>query len=168
MSEESTTSPGVVGPFDPDGDPCSYKYKLMADHLAARIASGELAPDQPLPAEGELAVHYGVSLGTARHATRLLRERGLVLTLRSKGTYIARRLNLRHTGEGDSDVRTVVVDGVDLAGKRAPVLVERHLAEEGPGVQMHIGGEGKVALSATLLDELKIAHTVVLSDDETT
>lgn len=167
MNEESATRPGVVGPFDPDGDPYSYLYKVMADHLAARIVSGELAPDQPLPAEGELAVQYGVSLGTARHATRLLRERGLVLTVRSKGTYVARRLNLRHTGEGDSDVRIVVVDGFDLAGKRAPVLVERHLADEGPEVQMRIGGEGKVALSAALMEELKIAHTVALSDDDT-
>ncbi|TVT52050.1 winged helix-turn-helix transcriptional regulator [Amycolatopsis rhizosphaerae] len=62
----------------------------MAEHLAERIACGELAPNTPLPSERELADVYGVSLGTARHATRLLRARGLVMTIRSKGTYIAR------------------------------------------------------------------------------
>jgi DNA-binding GntR family transcriptional regulator len=63
----------------------------MYDHLAARIVSGDLAPNTPLPSERRLAQEYSVSLGTARHATRLLRFRGLVKTIRSKGTYIAER-----------------------------------------------------------------------------
>ncbi|WP_376766027.1 GntR family transcriptional regulator [Amycolatopsis pithecellobii] len=61
----------------------------MAEHLAARIEAGELALNTPLPSERRLAHEYGVSLGTARRATRLLRYRGLVVTIRSKGTYIA-------------------------------------------------------------------------------
>jgi GntR family transcriptional regulator len=65
-----------------------YVYEQMADHLAGRIMSGELPPNTPLPAERRLAYEYGVSLGTARHATRLLRFRGLVVTVKSKGTYI--------------------------------------------------------------------------------
>jgi DNA-binding GntR family transcriptional regulator len=65
-----------------------YIYEKMAEHLARRITSGELAPHTPLPSERGLAYEYGVSLGTARHATRLLRFRGLVITVRSKGTYI--------------------------------------------------------------------------------
>jgi DNA-binding GntR family transcriptional regulator len=68
-----------------------YLYEALAKLIAARIESGELAPNTPLPAEGQLARDYGVSLGTARHATRLLRERGLVVTVRSKGTYVAKR-----------------------------------------------------------------------------
>ncbi|WP_435121889.1 GntR family transcriptional regulator [Amycolatopsis thermoflava] len=62
----------------------------MALHVTERIASGELAPDTPLPAERRLACEYGVSLGSARHATYLLHSRGFVVTIRSKGTYIAR------------------------------------------------------------------------------
>ncbi|WP_236793302.1 winged helix-turn-helix domain-containing protein [Amycolatopsis sp. GM8] len=77
-------------PFDPDATP-GYRYLHMANHLAGRIESGELAPNTPLPSERRLAEDYGVSLGTARHATRLLRYRGLVVTIRSKGTYIANR-----------------------------------------------------------------------------
>jgi DNA-binding GntR family transcriptional regulator len=72
-----------------------YIYEDMADHLAARIGSGELRPNTPLPSERHLAQEYGVSLGTARHATRLLRYRGLVVTIRSKGTYIADRRSSR-------------------------------------------------------------------------
>jgi GntR family transcriptional regulator len=65
-----------------------YVYETMADHIAERIISGELTANTPLPSERALACEYGVSLGTARHATRLLRYRGLVVTVRSKGTYV--------------------------------------------------------------------------------
>lgn len=78
----------TVPDFDPSETP-GYIYEMMADHLAARIEAGELRPNKPLPAERRLAVEYGVSLGTARHATEILRERGLVFTIRSKGTFIA-------------------------------------------------------------------------------
>ncbi|NIH82951.1 winged helix-turn-helix domain-containing protein [Amycolatopsis viridis] len=78
----------TVPDFDPSGQP-GYLYEMMAEHLAARIEAGELLPNTPLPAERRLAAEYGVSLGTARHATHILRERGLVFTIRAKGTFIA-------------------------------------------------------------------------------
>lgn len=70
------------------GETPGYLYVKVADHIAARIAAGELVPNTPLPSERCLAQEYGVSLGTVRHATRLLRYRGLVKTIRAKGTYI--------------------------------------------------------------------------------
>jgi GntR family transcriptional regulator len=73
------------------GGPPGYVYEWLAQELAFRIESGELAPHTPLPSECRLAHEYGVSLGSARHATRLLRERGYVVTVRSKGTYVAKR-----------------------------------------------------------------------------
>ncbi|TVT53436.1 winged helix-turn-helix transcriptional regulator [Amycolatopsis rhizosphaerae] len=83
------TEPRTVTPFDPDADPLRYRYELLADHLAELIGAGELRPKAPLPAEQQLATQFGVSLGTARHATKLLQKRGLVITVRSKGTYVA-------------------------------------------------------------------------------
>lgn len=73
----------------PLDDAPGYLYEKLANHLAERITSGELAPHTRLPAERRLAEVYGVSLGTARHATQLLRERGLVITIRSRGTFVA-------------------------------------------------------------------------------
>ncbi|TVT36397.1 winged helix-turn-helix transcriptional regulator [Amycolatopsis rhizosphaerae] len=70
-------------------DLLGYVYEWLADQLTERIKSGDLPPMAPLPAERNLAAAYGVSLGTARHATRVLRKRGLVITVRSKGTYVA-------------------------------------------------------------------------------
>lgn len=68
-----------------------YVYEEMADHIAGRIEHGDLVADEALPSERDLAAQYAVSLGTARHATRLLRDRGLVRTVRSKGNYITPR-----------------------------------------------------------------------------
>ncbi|MET8332185.1 winged helix-turn-helix domain-containing protein [Streptosporangium canum] len=74
--------------FDPDG--AVYVYAAMADHIAARIAAGDLRPNSRLPGERDLASEYGVALGTVRRAVEELRERGLVVTLPAKGTYVAK------------------------------------------------------------------------------
>lgn len=71
-----------------DGSDPEYRYKQVADHIAGRIARGELRSATRLPGERDLAQEYGVALGTARRAIRDLRERQLVITLPAKGTYI--------------------------------------------------------------------------------
>lgn len=68
-----------------------YVYEQLADHIARGIESGQLRPGTSLPSERELAKNHAVSLGTARHATDLLRRRGLVVTIRSKGTFVTDR-----------------------------------------------------------------------------
>jgi GntR family transcriptional regulator len=79
-----------VPEFDPDaGDP-GYMYAKVADHIAARIAAGELPPGAMLPGERELAAGYGVAIGTVRRAVEELRSRGLVVTLPAKGTFVRR------------------------------------------------------------------------------
>lgn len=75
--------------FDLDRDPSRYRYEVVAEHLAELIESGRLPPNTRLPNESELAEAYRVALGTARHATRLLCDRGLLVTVRAKGTYVA-------------------------------------------------------------------------------
>jgi len=77
-----------VPPFDPAAGEPAYVYARVADHLAARISAGELAPGARLPGERDLAAEYGVALGTARRAVSELRERGLVVTLSAKGTFV--------------------------------------------------------------------------------
>jgi DNA-binding GntR family transcriptional regulator len=80
-------SPEHQSPIDPHK--IAYVYMQMADHIADRIAKGELRPGARLPGERDLAVEYGVAHLTARRATRELRERGLVVTLPAKGTFVA-------------------------------------------------------------------------------
>ncbi|MEU1883938.1 GntR family transcriptional regulator [Micromonospora rifamycinica] len=56
-----------------------------------RIESGELQPLKPLPSELRLQQEYGVARGTVRAAIALLRERGLVMTMPQRGTYVTER-----------------------------------------------------------------------------
>lgn len=71
----------------------------VADAIAGQIERGELAPGARLPGEDDLAREYGVASHTIRRATKELRERGLVHTLPSKGTFI-----LAPPAAGASDV----------------------------------------------------------------
>jgi len=65
-----------------------YLYVQVADDVERQIAAGRLAVGAMLPGERALAEQYGVALHTARGAVRLLRERGRVVTLPAKGTFI--------------------------------------------------------------------------------
>jgi DNA-binding GntR family transcriptional regulator len=74
----------------PGGRDADLAYARVADDVAARIASGELAPGARLRAERELADYYQVSYGTIRRAMQVLRERGLIETIHGRGTFVTR------------------------------------------------------------------------------
>ncbi|MEV5415142.1 GntR family transcriptional regulator [Streptomyces albogriseolus] len=73
-------------PIDPEA--AEYVYRQVADRIAADIEKGRLRPGARLPGERALAEQYGVAIGTARRAVQELRDRGLAVTLPSKGTFI--------------------------------------------------------------------------------
>ncbi len=73
-------------PIDPNAP--KLVYLQVADHITARIEGGELVPGARLPAERDLAVEYGVSYDTIRRATAVLRERGLIITIVGRGTFV--------------------------------------------------------------------------------
>ncbi len=79
----------TVPPWKPT--PLRLMYEQIADHLTARIEAGELAPGAKLPPERELAGEYGVAYNTVRRAMDVLRERGLIVTMHGRGTYVAER-----------------------------------------------------------------------------
>ncbi|WP_327189203.1 GntR family transcriptional regulator [Streptomyces xinghaiensis] len=72
--------------IDPRG--AQLVYMVIADHIAGRISNGELQPGMRIPGELDLAAFYGVARMTAARAVRELRERGLVITVRGKGTFV--------------------------------------------------------------------------------
>jgi GntR family transcriptional regulator len=63
----------------------------LAAMLRTPIASGELAPNQPIPGESTLMRQYGVARETARKAVRALVSEGLVYVVQGRGTYVAAR-----------------------------------------------------------------------------
>lgn len=66
-----------------------YEWQRVAADVERRIASGELPPGSMLRGERAMAEEYGVAIGTVRRAVRDLRDRGLVVTLAHKGTFVA-------------------------------------------------------------------------------
>lgn len=78
------TEQPAIDPAAPGG-----VHVQVADHIAAKIAAGELAPGTRLSGERQLAGEYGVSSRQIRRASALLHERGLVVTVRGKGTFVA-------------------------------------------------------------------------------
>ncbi|AZQ71390.1 GntR family transcriptional regulator [Streptomyces luteoverticillatus] len=75
-----------TSPVDPSR--AAYVYMQVADHIAARVAAGELRIGARLPGERDLAEAYGIAIGTARRAVQELRSRGLLITLPAKGTFV--------------------------------------------------------------------------------
>ncbi|MEV6846558.1 GntR family transcriptional regulator [Actinoplanes sp. NPDC051411] len=61
----------------------------MFGHALPRIKAGDLLPNRPIPSENQLVQEYAVAPGTARKAIQLLRERGVVVTVVGRGTYVA-------------------------------------------------------------------------------
>lgn len=63
-------------------------YVQVADILRARIESGQLLPDRPVPSESQLQQEFGVARGTARKAIAALRDQGFVVTVKGRGSYV--------------------------------------------------------------------------------
>lgn len=82
----------TVPPFDPDLDSADYVYIRLADHIEARIRDGELSLGRRLPSERDQAAEYGVAYLTVRRAMKELRERGLILSVLGRGTYVVEEL----------------------------------------------------------------------------
>ena len=63
-------------------------YMQVADIVRARILDGRLVPDRPVPSESQLQQEFGVARGTARKSIALLRDEGLVVTVRGRGSFV--------------------------------------------------------------------------------
>ena len=63
-------------------------YVQLADILREMIASGDLPPRALLPSESYLEQEHAVSRGTVRLAMGVLRDEGLVVTIKGRGTFV--------------------------------------------------------------------------------
>jgi len=63
--------------------------RVVVNDIAGRIASGELAPGARLLSERALAEYYEVAFHTVRHAIKILRERGLIISVHGRGTFVS-------------------------------------------------------------------------------
>ena len=66
-------------------------YEAVAHELLVLILGGHLAVGDRLPSERQLASRFGVSRPTVREALGVLESRGLVVTRKGSGTFVAGR-----------------------------------------------------------------------------
>lgn len=71
--------------IDPDSP--EHPYVQLAGILRERITAGEIGPR--VPSITELASETGLSAATVKRALKILRDEGLVIAVRGRGTFIA-------------------------------------------------------------------------------
>lgn len=69
-------------------DHTSPKSVQIADEIERRIRTGAFPPKHPIY-EVRLVQEFGVARETARKATVILRERGLIFTVRGMGSFVS-------------------------------------------------------------------------------
>ncbi|TDC96028.1 winged helix-turn-helix domain-containing protein [Actinomadura sp. 7K507] len=72
-------------------DPTEYRYIQIADHIEQQIRDGVLAEGAALLSIPALGEEYGVARMTIKRAVEVLVERGLVVVLRGRGTFVRRQ-----------------------------------------------------------------------------
>lgn len=66
-----------------------YLYLQIFEDLKSKIENGELAPGACLPHSDELAGKYGVSTITIVKALNILKDKGYIVRVKGKGTFIS-------------------------------------------------------------------------------
>lgn len=85
-----------------DRDGPATVWEQIRDDLAADITSGTLPPGSRLPSETALAEDvYGVSRPTIRRVIAALVERGELVVVHGRGTFVAPRSGAGGPGGGD-------------------------------------------------------------------
>lgn len=70
-------------------DPFTFVWQQVAAAVEAEIRAGRLPHGARLPNERAMGAEYGVAPNTIRRAIKELRERGLVITLPNKGSFVS-------------------------------------------------------------------------------
>ena len=63
-------------------------YVQIVNYVVAHIEDGSWQPGHRLPAERTMAADWGVAYLTIRRAMKELRQRGLVVSVQGRGTYV--------------------------------------------------------------------------------
>lgn len=102
-------------------------YQQIAADLRSRIDAGEWAPRRRLPSVTHLGQHYGVARQTVLQALTVLRNLGLIYTVRNRGSFVratavvevAPEPGMRITARMPTEVEREELD----LGELVPVLV---------------------------------------------
>lgn len=83
-------------------------YFRVESLLRNKILSGQLEPGQKLPTEEELINKFGVSRTTIRNAVSHLESEGLIVKLRSKGTFVSEKIAIKKQVIYTGDLKDII------------------------------------------------------------
>jgi len=64
-------------------------YRQISEFLMQNIEGGEYEPGSQLPTESDLSRQFGVNRHTAREALKLLKNEGVIYSVKGKGNFVA-------------------------------------------------------------------------------
>ena len=71
-----------------DPDSATPVYRQVANVLRDRITRGVWQPDRRLPSEPDLEAEFEISRDTVRRALDVLRQEGLIVTVKGRGSFV--------------------------------------------------------------------------------
>jgi GntR family transcriptional regulator len=72
-----------------DPDSSDYVWEQVAALIRQRIGSGRYPPGRALPSSRTLSQELGVSVGSVKHATEVLKADGWLITRIGRGLFVA-------------------------------------------------------------------------------
>jgi DNA-binding FadR family transcriptional regulator len=93
------------------------RAEIISMEISSRIASGDLEPNERLPTERELAVHYNISRAGVRKALDKLEGDGRIVRTVGRGTFVASQIvptfpevDLRDISPADLNVARLLIE----------------------------------------------------------
>ncbi|AFK56377.1 GntR family transcriptional regulator [Tistrella mobilis] len=163
---------GAIRPADDldDNDRVAL-YVRLARIFRDRIRSGEWSPGEKLPPVPDLCRDFAVAPITVRQALRMLADKGLLIAIRGKGTFVTEG---QHSAVDDPELRRAINDRLDLTpGQGIRVLKRETGIALPPELQMegghprssyvkitkiHLYNETPFALMDVYVDEASYRH----------
>ena len=94
-------------------------YQVITRDVEEKIRRGQLRPGDPILSTARMCDYYHVSAITAKAAIVLLREKGLVRSLKGKGSFVARAAaSPRHAAPRAAIRRVTVFVRAVVGGRR--------------------------------------------------
>lgn len=95
-------------------------YEQLCTGIARLVSSGELSPDEKLPAVREVAKQFGINPNTVQKAYSQLEQSGLIYSIPAKGSYVsgekdaARAVKDEAVKRTEREMRSAFMAGVSL------------------------------------------------------
>lgn len=103
----------------------------IADDLTLAVVAGAIAPGDKLPSTTELMAEYTVANQTVQNAWRILKDIGLIYTVKGTGTFVRDDVNpedFKGEVQGGSPLFRQILSRLDTIGDEISVINSR-LAE---------------------------------------